>query len=134
LGGVILRREREEILAAQVEREKAALEVEIAELMHGHARSVGVHRRRLEARLRVVQETLRAVQGRVLAELADARTEHQAKMAVVQAKLATAQGVVKASLEARVSERRAEHRRRSGDLVRAASAGAGGIASPVTAS
>lgn len=134
MGGVILRREREENPAAQLEREKAALEVEIAELMHGHARSVGVYRRGLEARLRAVQETLRAVQGRALAELADAQTEHEAKMAVVQAKLATAKGVVKASLEARVSERRAEHQRRSADLVRVASTAAGVIASSVTAS
>lgn len=134
MGGVILRREREEISAAEVERAKAALEVEIAELELGHARSVGVYRRRLEVRLRAVRETLRAVQGRALAELADARAEPEAKMAVVQAKLATAQGVVRASLEARASERRAEHQRRSADLVRVAAAGSGVISSPVTAS
>jgi uncharacterized membrane protein len=134
MGGAILRREREEISAAEFEREKAALEVEIAELEHGHARSVGVYRRRLEVRLRAVRETLRAVQGRALAELADARAEHEAKIAVVQTKLATSQGVVRASLEARLSERRAEHQRRSACLVRVASAAAGVTASSVTAS
>ncbi len=118
-GAVLLRRAREDVLVADIERERASLEAERADL--------GRHRPRaarnddaLEHRIDAVEDEIRAVRDRARAVLAVARAEHEAKMAVVMAKLELARGPLKDALDARISARLAEHRHRTMALIRSA--------------
>jgi hypothetical protein len=114
-GGVVLRRAREDVLLADIERDRAALEAESAELERLQNRGDA-----LEARITAVEDRIREVRNRARTALAVATAEHEAKMDVLMAKRALAWGPVKAGLDVRISERLAEHRHRTMTLKRAA--------------
>ncbi len=115
-GGTVLRRAREEVVDAQFEREAAALEAEIAALKAEHAQTKMEHKARLEAKIEVVKNKLRATQDRTKATLVAMAEEDKAKIQALQTKLAKAHGDAKAKLEAQISERQARHTRRSEKL------------------
>ena len=115
-GGTVLRRAREEVVDAQLEREAAALKAEIAALKAEHAQATKEHKAKLEAKIDVVKGKLRATQDRARATLATVTEEGEAKIKALQAKLATAHGDAKAKLEARISEEQVKQRRRSEKL------------------
>jgi hypothetical protein len=118
-GGVVLRRAREDVLLAEIERDRAALEAESAELERLQSRGDA-----LEARITAVEDGIRELRDRARAALAAATAEHDAKMDVLMAKRAVARAPVKAGLDVRISERLAEHRHRAMALMRAASSAA----------
>jgi uncharacterized membrane protein len=115
-GGTVLRRAREEVVDAQLDREAAALKAEIAALKAEHAQATKEHKAKLEAKIEVVKGRLRATQNRAKATLAAVTAENEAKIKALQAKLAKAHGDAKAKLEAQISERQARHKRRSEKL------------------
>ncbi len=115
-GGVVLRRARQEVVDAQIERDAAAFKTEIANLKAELARATKEYRAKLEAKIEAVKGKLRATQDRTKATLAAVTEENEAKIKTLQAKLAKAQGDAKAKLDARIAEGRAEHKRRSEKL------------------
>jgi uncharacterized membrane protein len=115
-GGTVLRRAREEVVDAQLERDAAAFKAEIASLKAEHARATKEHKAKLEAKIEAVKGKLRATQDRAKAALAKASEENEAKIKALQAKAAKAQGDAKTKLEARISEGRADFKRRSDKL------------------
>ncbi|MFI5167801.1 MAG: DUF1269 domain-containing protein [Thermoanaerobaculales bacterium] len=115
-GGTVLRRAREEVVDAQLEREAAALKAEIAALKAEHARATKEHKAKLDAKIEAVKGKLHATQNRTKATLAGVTEENEAKIKALQAKLAKAHGDAKAKLEARISEEQAKHKRRSEKL------------------
>jgi uncharacterized membrane protein len=118
-GGIVMRRAREEVVDTQIERDAAALKAEIASLKAEHARARQEHKARLEAKIEAVKGKLRATQDRAKAALAAAKEETEAKIKSLQAKVAKAHGDAKAKLDARISDERAEHKRRSEKLQQA---------------
>lgn len=118
-GGIVLRRTRDEVLDAQIERDAVALRTEIANLKAEHARATKEHKAKLEAKIEAVKGKLRATENRTKATLAAVKEESEAKIKALQAKLAKAQGDAKAKLEARISEEQARHKRRSEKLQQA---------------
>lgn len=119
-GAVVLRRAREDILLADIERERASLEAERADLERHRARAARNDDDALEHRIDAVDDAIRAVRDHARAALVVARAEHEAKMAVLIAKLEVARGPLKDALDARISGRLAEHRHRTMALMRAA--------------
>jgi hypothetical protein len=120
LGAVVLRRRREDVVVADIERERAALEAERENLERRHAGAANGERAALERRRGDLEDGIRAVRDRARAALAAARAEHDAKMAVLLAKRAAARDPDKPGLDARISERLAQHRHRTMALMRAA--------------
>ncbi len=119
-GAVVLRRRREDVAVADIERERAALEAESADLEHRRSRVARKDQAALERKIKAVEDGIRAVRNRARATLTDVRAEHDAKMAVLLAKLVAARGSAKAKVDARISERLAQHRQRTMALMRAA--------------
>ncbi|TAM48134.1 MAG: DUF1269 domain-containing protein [Acidobacteria bacterium] len=115
-GGTVLRRAREEVVDAKLERETASLKAEIAALKAEHAQATKEHKAKLEAKLEVAKGKLRATQNRVKATLAAVTAEYEAKIKALQAKATKARGDAKAKLEARISEDQARSRRCSEKL------------------
>lgn len=115
-GGTVLRRTRDEVVDAQLEREAAALKAEIAALKAEDAQAAKEHKAKLEAKIKVAKDKLRANQDRTKATLAAVTEESKAKIKGLQAKLAKAHGDAKAKLEARISEEQAKDKRRSEKL------------------
>ncbi len=115
-GGIVLRRARQEVVDAQIERDAAALKAEIADLKAEHARATREHKAKLEAKIEAVKGKLRATQDRAKAALAAVTEENEAKIKALQVNLAKARGDAKAKLDARIAEGRAEHKRRSEKL------------------
>lgn len=118
-GGTVLRRAREEVVDAQLERETASLRAEIAALKAEHAQATKEHKAKLEAKIEVANGKLRATQNRAKATLAAVTAEYEAKIKALQGKAAKARGDAKAKLEARISEEQARSKRRSEKLYRA---------------
>ncbi len=118
-GGTVLRRAREEVVDAQLERETASLKAEIAALKAEHAQATKEHKAKLEAKIEVANGKLHATQNRAKATLAAVTAEYEAKIKTLQVKAAKARGDAKATLEARISEEQARSKRRSEKLHRA---------------
>ena len=117
---VVLRRRREDLIVADLERERSALESESADLERRRARAAREERVALEVEIEVVEQAIRAVRNRARAALADITAEHDAKMRVLRAKLDSARGPARVRLDARISERVVELRQRAKALTGAA--------------
>jgi len=115
-GGTVLRRAREEVVDARIERDTAALKAEVAGLKAEHAQATRERRARLEARIEVVKGKIRATQDRAKAAFAAAMQESEAKIKALEAKLSKAGGDAKARLEARIDQARAEQKRHNEKL------------------
>ncbi len=115
-GGIVLRRTRDEVEDAQIEREAAALKAEVASLKAEHAQARAEHKAKLEAKIEAMKAKLRATQERARAALAAVTEESEVKIKKLQAKAAKAQGERKAKLDARIAETRADLSRRSEKL------------------
>jgi uncharacterized membrane protein len=112
-GGIVLRRAREEVVDARIERDAVAFKAEIASLKAELARATKENKAKLEAKIEAAKGKLRATQDHAKAVLAATSEESEAKIKALQAKEAKARGDAKAKLEARISEARARQERRS---------------------
>lgn len=115
-GGIVLRRAREEVVDARIERDALAFKADIAALKAELARATKENKARLEAKIEAAKRKLRATQDHAKAVLAATSEESEARIRALQAKLAKAQGEAKAKMEARISEARARQERRRAKL------------------
>jgi uncharacterized small protein (DUF1192 family) len=110
LGGVVLRRARAEVEDLQLERDISMLKADIAGLKAAAAYASRDTRAQIEARIHVVQSELQALQVRASAKSIDLRREADFKIKSVMGQAsALAQGTIRARLEKRIADLRAEY-------------------------
>jgi uncharacterized membrane protein len=118
-GGVVLRRVRDEVIDAQIEREVKTLRTELASLRDEQARALKEQRAKLDSKIEAAKSELRAAQGRAKETLDSTVREGEAKVRTLEERLGRARGDAKAKLDARIKSTRAEYQRRS-ELLRQA--------------
>jgi len=116
VGGVVFRRAREEVVDAQLERDAAAYEAELAALKAENAQARKEAKAKLQAKINAVKAKLQATQDRAKAAAEATRREMEAKVKALKEQVGKAQGDAKAKLEARIAEVQADYERRSGKL------------------
>ncbi len=115
-GGTVFRRTREEVVAAHIERDVAALKGEVASLNAELARAAKEQKAKLETKIDTAKGKLRAMQDRAKSALTAAKEQGEAKVKALQARAEKARGDAKANLDRRVVEARADYKRRSDEL------------------
>jgi len=116
LGGIVVRRDRYEFIDAQIEREIAADEAELARLKTEHAQAVGEAKAKLQAKIDAVRQRQQKRREQLKERIAAIKREGEAKIKALQEQAAQAKGDVKAKLEARVAKARAIHEARTSKL------------------
>jgi uncharacterized membrane protein len=112
LGGIVFRRARAEFIDAQIERETAADKAEIAKLKAEHNQAVGEAKAKLKAKLDAAQYRLQARRDLLKQRVEAIEREGEAKIKSLQEQAAQAKGEMKAKLERRLAEERADHQLR----------------------
>lgn len=112
LGGTVLRRVRAEFVDAQIEREIAAENAEIAMLNAEYKQAVGEAKTKLKAKIDAAESRLRAQRRSLKDRIEAAKRGGEAKVKSIEGQLAQARGEVKAKLEKRITSERAEHKLR----------------------
>jgi uncharacterized membrane protein len=115
-GGIVFRWARAEVVDAQIGRDAAAFEAELADLKAEHARANKEAKAKLQAKIDSVKAKLQATQDRAKAAEEATKREMEAKIKSLKEQVAKSQGDAKARLEARIAEVQADHKRRSGKL------------------
>jgi uncharacterized membrane protein len=108
LGGVVFRRMRGEILDAQIERDVAALDAELAELEAERDQATGEAKARLQAKINATKAKLQAMQDGIQTRMETSKQETEAKVKSLQEQAGKARGERKAKLEAGIAELRAK--------------------------
>lgn len=116
VGGVVIRRMRDEVLDSQIERDTAALNAEIAELKTEQARANREAKAKLQAKIDAAQARLQAAGNRAKVAAGAMEEEMEAKIRSLKEQAARATGETKARLEARFAEVRSDHKVRAGKL------------------
>jgi hypothetical protein len=119
LGGVVFRRMRGEIVDAQIERDVAALNAEIAELEAEWDQATGEAKAELQAKIDAAKAKLQAMGDSIKVKIEASEQETEAKVKALQEQAAKAEGERKAKIEARIAELKADHKRRT-ELLRQA--------------
>jgi len=119
LGGIVFRRARGEVIDAQLERDAATLNSELASLKAEAANAAQQTRAKLEAKAETVKGKLRETQARIKQQLDSAKQESEAKVKALEAKQAKAHAERKAKIQARAAEVQAEYKKRSALLLQA---------------
>jgi uncharacterized membrane protein len=119
LGGVVFRRARGEFIDAQIEREIAADQAELAQLKAEYNQALGDAKVKLQAKLEAAQKKFEARRA-LLNERIDAiEKEGEAKIKSLQEQVARASSKTRASLEQGLAQERADHKARMAKLRRA---------------
>jgi uncharacterized membrane protein len=113
VGGVVFRRTRGEIVDAQMERDIAALNAEIAELEAELNQATGEAKAKLQAKIDAAEAKLQAMRDSIEAKIETSQQETEAKVKALQEQAAKAEGERKAKIEARIAELKADQKRRS---------------------
>lgn len=119
LGGIVFRRVRAEFIDAQIEREIAADKAEIAKLKAEYNQAVGEAKANLRAKLDDAQNRLQARRDLLNERIEAIKREGEAKIKSLQEQAAQAKGEMKAKLEKRIAEERADHQLRVEKLSKA---------------
>jgi uncharacterized membrane protein len=119
LGGIVFRRARAEFIDTQIEREIAADNAEIAKLKAEHNQAVGEAKANLRAKLDAAQKRLQARRDLLKQRIEVIEREGEAKIKSLQEQAAQAKGEMKAKLEKRIAEVRADHQLRADKLSKA---------------
>ncbi len=119
LGGVVLRRTRDDVVGAQMERDIALLKADIAEMENERDQAVGHARAKLQAKVDSARARLQAKQNQVQARIEASQNEAEAKIKSLQEQAAKESGERKAKREARIAELKADQKRRSNLLKQA---------------
>jgi uncharacterized membrane protein len=119
LGGVVFRRTRGEFVDAQFEREIAAQRAEFAELRTEHDQAAGDAKAKLKAKIDVVQNRVKAKRELLHEKIEEIKHEGEAKIKSLQQQAATARSEMKANLEKRIDETRADYKIRADKLSQA---------------
>jgi uncharacterized membrane protein len=118
-GGVLLRRNRGELIDAQIERDAMAFRAEFASLKAEVAGAAKAAKASLQARLEAGRDKVRQLGKRAETALEVMQHETTAKVQALQAKVAKVRGDHKAKFEKRIAEVRADYERRSKKLAQA---------------
>jgi len=113
LGGIVIRRDRYDFIDAQIEREIAADEAELAMLKAEHEQAVGEAKAKLQAKIDSVRQRQQKRREQLKERVAAIKREGEAKIKALQEQAAQAKGDAKAKLEARVAKARAIHEART---------------------
>ena len=116
LGGIVFRRVRGEFIDAQIEREIAADQAELAALKAEYNQAVGEAKANLKAKLDAAQKKFDTRHALIIERLEALERESDAKIAALQEQVTKAAGEMKAKLEQRLAEARADHKTRSEKL------------------
>jgi uncharacterized membrane protein len=119
LGGIVVRRARGEFIDAQIERDIAATEAEIQELKAEYNQAVGEAKTKLQAKVDAAQKRLTARRDLLNEKIEAIQREGEAKIKSLQEQAAQAKGEIKAKLEKRIADARANHTARVGKLRKA---------------
>ncbi len=119
LGGVVFRRTRGEVLDAQIERDAAALNAELAELEAERDQATGEARAKLQAKIDAAKARQQAARDAIRVRIEASQKETAAKIKALQEQAAKESGERKAKREARIAELQADQKRRS-DLLKQA--------------
>jgi uncharacterized membrane protein len=119
LGGIVFRRVRAEFIDAQIEREMAADQAEITKLKTEYNLAVGEAKANLKAKLDAAQNRLQARRDLLEKRIEAIKREGEAKIKSLQEQAAQARGEMKAKLEKRIAEERADHQLRMDKLSKA---------------
>lgn len=112
LGGVVFRRARGEYIDAQIEREMAADRAELAELKAEYKQSVGNAKAKLKAKLDAAEKRFEARRALLKERINAIEREGEAKITALKEQAAKAKGEMRAKLERRIAEERADHKAR----------------------
>lgn len=113
LGGAVIRYTRREIVDAQMQRDIAALNADLAELQAEYHQATGEAKEKLQKKIDATRGKLQAAQDAFQARIEASQKETEAKIQSLQEKADKAQGERKAKLEARIAELKAEQERRN---------------------
>jgi len=119
LGGIVFRRARGEFIDAQIEREIAADNAEIAKVKAERDQAVGEAKAKLQAKVDAVQKRLRVRRDLLMRKIEDIKAEGEAKIKSLQEQEERAKGEMKAKLGKRIAEARATHQVRVEKLSKA---------------
>jgi uncharacterized membrane protein len=119
LGGIVFRRVRGEFIDAQIEREFAAADAEIDALEAEVNQAVGEAKAKLQAKLDAARKRRQARHALVKERIEAIQREAEAKLKSLQEQAAQAKGEMKAKLEKRIAEERADHEARMAKLSQA---------------
>jgi uncharacterized membrane protein len=120
LGGVVIRRARDEFIEEQFERDIALDEAELELLEAEHRQAAGEAKAKLQARIDATKTRMHNRREQMKERLAAVRREGEAKIKSLQEKAAKAHGERKAKMEARLAQAKANHKARSEKLHQAA--------------
>jgi uncharacterized membrane protein len=112
LGGVVFRRARGEFIDVQVEREMAADQAELDKLRAEYNKAVGDAKVKLQAKLEAAQNRFEARRALLNQRIDAIEKEGEAKIRSLQEQAAKASGEMRANLERRVAQERADHEAR----------------------
>ncbi len=116
LGGIVIRRDRDEFIDAQIEREIAADEAELAELRAEYAQAAGEAKAKLQAKIDAVRQRQQQRREQLKERITAVQREGEAKVKALQEQAAKAKGEMKAKLQERAAKARANHEARSEKL------------------
>jgi hypothetical protein len=116
LGGVITRRPRSEFIAAQIDEDIAADKAELAKLQAEFNQAVGNAKTKLKLKLDAGRERLQAKRNSFQQKMESVKQEGDAKIRAMQEQAFKATGEIKAELETRIEETRADYKRRADKL------------------
>lgn len=119
LGGIVLRRARAGFIDAQIERETAADKAEIAKLKAEYDQAVGGVEANLKAKLDATRNRFKARRDLLEKRIEAINREGEAKIKLLQEQAAQTRGEIKAKLEKRIAEERADHQLRVEKLSKA---------------
>jgi uncharacterized membrane protein len=119
LGGVVIRRTRDEFIDAQFERDIAADKAELAALKAEQAQAVGEAKTKLQAKIDAIQKRLQQRRDQLKEWLAASKREDEARIKLLDEQAAKAIGEMTAKREARVAKARADHKARMDKLSKA---------------
>lgn len=119
LGGVVYRRSRSEVVDAQIERDIAALEADLADLEAERDQATGEARAKLQAKVDATKAKLQDAQDAFQARIEASQQEADAKIKSLEEQAAKESGERKAKRLARIAELKADQKRRN-DLLKQA--------------
>jgi uncharacterized membrane protein len=119
LDGVVLRRTRDDVVDAQMERDIEMLKADLTELEAERDQAAGQARARLQAKVDAAKATLQAKQDEIQARIETSQQATEAKIKSLEKQAAKESGERKAKREARIAELKADQKRRSNLLKRA---------------
>lgn len=119
LGGIVFRRARGEFIDAQIEREIAADKAEIASLKAEYNQAMGEAKAKLKTKLDAAETRFQARRDLFNERIEAIKREGDAKIKSLQEQAAKAKGEMKAKLEKRIAEERADHQARVAKLSQA---------------